>query len=211
MPPGTKLIDFRCSSCDESFQLKSQMHRFGRRVLDSAWSVMAPAVKESRAPGFFFLQYLPDAWRVSRLFIVPGHFITPQVVEKRKELSPTARRAGYIGCYVLLGNIPEEVRIPVVDAPVIHAPSEVRDRWRRFAFVKRRAAEGRGWIGDVLACVERLGKREFTLGDVYDFEKELRERHPRNLNVQPKIRQQLQVLRKHGIIEFLGRGRYRLR
>jgi len=70
--------------------------------------------------------------------------------------------------------------------------------------------EGRGWIGDVLRCVEQLGKREFTLREVYEFEEELRERHPRNRNVRPKIRQQLQVLRKHGIVQFLERGKYRL-
>jgi len=210
LPPGTELIDFRCDSCEETFQLKSQKHRFGRKVLDSAWSVLGPAVKENRAPGFFFLQYAPMSLQVSHFFIVPGHFINLQTVERRKELSPTARRAGYVGSYVLLSNVPEEALIPVIEAPIIRSPVEVRERWRRFAFVKKSRMGGRGWIGDVLRCVEQLGKREFTLREVYEFEEELRERHPRNRNVRPKIRQQLQVLRKHGIVQFLERGKYRL-
>ncbi len=38
----------------------------------------------------------------------------------------------------------------------------------------------------------------------------LAKRPPANRNVQPKIRQQLQVLRDMGFVEFLGAGRYRL-
>ena len=30
-------------------------------------------------------------------------------------------------------------------------------------------------------------------------------------NIRPRIRQQLQVLRDHHFLDFLGRGRYRLR
>jgi type II restriction enzyme len=34
--------------------------------------------------------------------------------------------------------------------------------------------------------------------------------HPLNRNIRPKIRQQLQVMRDHGVLEFLGQGRYRI-
>jgi type II restriction enzyme len=34
--------------------------------------------------------------------------------------------------------------------------------------------------------------------------------HPANRNIRPKIRQQLQVLRDMGLVEFLGGGEYRL-
>jgi type II restriction enzyme len=49
------------------------------------------------------------------------------------------------------------------------------------------------------------------LDDVYAFEGELRSRYPQNKHVKPKIRQQLQVLRDKGYIDFLGNGRYRKR
>jgi type II restriction enzyme len=35
--------------------------------------------------------------------------------------------------------------------------------------------------------------------------------YPGNRNVRPKIRQQLQVLRDQGYLDFIGPGRYRLR
>jgi type II restriction enzyme len=62
-----------------------------------------------------------------------------------------------------------------------------------------------------MKCVEALGKREFELDDVYAFEGKLSGIYPDNNNVRPKIRQQLQVLRDKGYLDFLSRGSYRLR
>ena len=44
---------------------------------------------------------------------------------------------------------------------------------------------------------------------MYQFETYLYDRHQGNNNVRPKIRQQLQLLRDRGVIEFLGMGKYR--
>jgi type II restriction enzyme len=57
--------------------------------------------------------------------------------------------------------------------------------------------------------VRALNKTEFTLQDVYAFAVQLEKLHPGNWHVRDKIRQQLQVLRDLGLIEFTGRGRYR--
>jgi len=70
--------------------------------------------------------------------------------------------------------------------------------------------EKRGWTLDVLQVVQSLNKPEFSLQDVYQFEKDLSHLHPANRNIQPKIRQQLQVLRDMGLVTFLGSARYRL-
>ena len=59
--------------------------------------------------------------------------------------------------------------------------------------------------------MERIKKQEFSLGDVYAFEGYLKAKHPSNNKVQAKIRQQLQFLRDKGVIEFLGRGQYRMK
>jgi type II restriction enzyme len=61
-----------------------------------------------------------------------------------------------------------------------------------------------------MRCVESLGQREFTLDEVYAFDRHLGKLYPGNQNVRPKIRQQLQYLRDSGYIEFVGRGNYRL-
>lgn len=70
--------------------------------------------------------------------------------------------------------------------------------------------EKRGWTLDVLNTIGTLGKREFELPEIYALEGSLKKLHPENHHIQPKIRQQLQVLRDHGLLEFLGGGSYRL-
>lgn len=77
-------------------------------------------------------------------------------------------------------------------------------QWRDTLFLRTQERGERGWLLDVMACVDRLGA-EFTLEDVYQHESYLAERHPANLHVKDKVRQQLQVLRDKGYLEFLGR------
>ena len=54
-----------------------------------------------------------------------------------------------------------------------------------------------------------IENKDFTLDQMYRFEKLLAEKHQDNHHVKEKIRQQLQILRNNGIIEFMGRGHYR--
>jgi len=63
---------------------------------------------------------------------------------------------------------------------------------------------------DALQVIQSLNKPEFELSDVYAHAAALAKLHPHNAHIHDKIRQQLQVLRDLGRLEFLGRGRYRL-
>jgi type II restriction enzyme len=89
--------------------------------------------------------------------------------------------------------------------------SGVRERFLRLRPLQRQRWYNRGWTMDVLNILRALEKRDFLLAEVYRHAHELRELHPRNRHVEPKIRQQLQRLRDLGFLEFLGRGRYRLK
>ena len=66
----------------------------------------------------------------------------------------------------------------------------------------------RGWTLDVLNIVRSLGKDEFSLAEVYQHTNALARLHPANRHVRDKIRQQLQVLRDLGFLEFRRRGEY---
>jgi len=207
-PEGEKVVDFVCPECSEPFQLKSKKGNFGGRVVDAAYKPMIDAIEGGRVPSFLFLNYTPDLWRVKDLFLIPRYFISSSAIERRRELGPSAERAGWQGCYILLDHLPPEARIYIVHEYEAIPSSDVRNRWRQYSFLKRESPSSRGWTADVLACVRKLGKGTFTLSDVYGFEDSLSELHPSNRNVRPKIRQQLQVLRDHGIIKFLGNGKY---
>ncbi|MBA2492561.1 MAG: hypothetical protein H0V34_12990 [Gammaproteobacteria bacterium] len=61
-----------------------------------------------------------------------------------------------------------------------------------------------------MECVEKRGKKEFSLREMYEFEGSLQRRFPGNRHIGPKIRQHLQVLRDKRWLSFLGNGRYKL-
>ena len=87
---------------------------------------------------------------------------------------------------------------------------QVRVSYNRLRPLEKLQVEKRGWTLDVLQVVQSLGKMEFTLADVYGHAGSLAKLHPNNRHVRDKIRQQLQVLRDLGLLEFLGGGSYRL-
>lgn len=208
-PTDTAVVDFLCPCCEEPFQLKSQSRPFGSRVSDSAYRPMIRSIEKGTVPTFLFLRYDRALWTVRELFFVPRHFISPSVVEERPRLRPTARRAGWVGCNILLSALPPDARVYVVRSGVSLPSQKVRAAWRQFSFLRKTDPEARGWTADVLACVRGIRKSTFSLGEVYAFEDRLGSLHPRNRNVRPKIRQQLQYLRDHGILEFVERGKYR--
>lgn len=67
----------------------------------------------------------------------------------------------------------------------------------------------RGWNLKVFECLLRISGLDFTLADIYVFIPYLQKLFPENKNIEAKIRQQLQILRDIGLVEFLGQGRYK--
>lgn len=66
-----------------------------------------------------------------------------------------------------------------------------------------------GWVKDVFNVLNEINLDVFKLNDIYKYENKLKSLHPRNQYVQDKIRQQLQVLRDLGLLQFLDRGIYK--
>lgn len=209
-PPNTPAIDFECPKCRIRFQLKSQSRAFGSRVVDSAYAKMVREIQENRTPNLLALHYNLDGWKVANLLLIPSFAFPISAIEKRKPLAATARRAGWVGCNILLGAIPQDARIPVIADGVPVPARQVREQYARIRPLNALRPEQRGWTLDVLNAVRSLQKREFSLADVYALDQELSGLHPANRHVRPKIRQQLQVLRDFDLLEFLGAGTYRL-
>jgi type II restriction enzyme len=107
--------------------------------------------------------------------------------------------------------VPESGKIHIVRGGVVRAKESVLAEWQRTPFLRNQSPDTRGWLLYVMNCVESLGKRDFTLDEIYAFGRHLGDLYPGNQNVKPKIRQQLQYLRDRGFIEFVSRGNYRLR
>lgn len=67
----------------------------------------------------------------------------------------------------------------------------------------------RGWLLDILNCINQIKTEIFTLQDIYKYKNFLKYQHVENKNIEAKIRQQLQFLRDKGFVEFIGRGVYK--
>lgn len=210
LPSNTPALDFECPRCTSLYQLKSQRHRFTSRINDAAYDKMREAVLKRRTPNLLALHYDSSRWAVQNLILVPSFVFSLSCIEKRKALSPSAERAGWVGCNILLINIPLDARIPVVSDGKPSNPAWVRRQYDRLRPLEKLKLEARGWTLDILNVVRSLGKQEFLLADVYGHSDALQRLHPRNRFLRDKIRQQLQVLRDLGFVEFLGGGIYRL-
>lgn len=203
------VADFYCDTCLEEFELKSRKQcSVGNKVVGGAYSTMIERIKSNNNPNFFFLTYDKNRLLVNNFLIIPKHFFTQNMIEKRKALSSKAKRAGWVGCNIDLTSIPESGKVFLVKNTKVIEPEKVLFKWNENLFLRNEKEEARSWIVDIMNCLDKIHNKEFSLSDVYVFETELAQKHPNNHFIKDKIRQQLQLLRDKGLIIFKQRGLY---
>ena len=205
---NSPVADFQCDNCGEIYELKSKNGNLGKKIADGAYSTMIERITSDSNPDLFLLQY-SEALSVTELLLIPRFFFVPDIIEKRKPLAATARRHGWIGCNILFGEIPQQGKISVIQNSRILDRQNVIQNYDRIKQLRTKSIDSRGWLLDVLSCINDIPKTEFILSDVYGYVEVLQKKHINNNNVEAKIRQQLQFLRDKGFIEFLGKGQYR--
>lgn len=206
------VADFFCLNCREDYELKSKQNTISTRIVDGAYRTMLERLTGSYNPNFFLLNYDLSNLEVENFLVIPKHFFVPEIIEKRKPLSSTARRAGWIGCNILLQSIPQTGKIFFIKNKLIEPKDKVLANWQKTLFLREeKEISARGWLLDVMNCIEKLDNKEFLLDDVYAFENLLSKKHPDNKHVKDKIRQQLQVLRDKDYLEFIGKGVYKVK
>jgi type II restriction enzyme len=105
--------------------------------------------------------------------------------------------------------IPNDGRIDIVKNRIEMVKDVALNKFKKTSFMAESKIESRGWIFDILYCIDMIKSDKFTLQDMYGFEDELKMRHPDNYHIRDKIRQQLQFVRNKGLIEFISPGYYR--
>lgn len=205
---NAQVHDFSCSNCAEQFELKSFSGKAPAKINDGAYASMMQRISDIRSPHFFFLGY-DQYFSVASCFVVPNYLFQASTIEKRKPLAATARRAGWVGCLIKLHQIPEIGKIQLVENGKLIHRAKVNQAWHKTNFLaEKKNIQTRGWTLDVLNCIEKLNDT-FSLNELYAFEEILAAKHQDNHHVKDKIRQQLQVLRDKGVLEFVSRGVYR--
>jgi type II restriction enzyme len=206
------VADFFCANCREEYELKSRKESVGSKIVDGAYRTMIERLRGANNPNFFLLNYNLNNFSVLDFLVIPKHFFAPNIIEKRKALSQSARRAGWVGCNILLQSIPQSGKIFFIKNRQIEPKEKVVANWQRTLFLREeKEILAKGWLLDIMRCVDELGKKEFMLDEIYHFEKYLSALHPENKHVKDKIRQQLQMLRDKGYLDFINKGKYKIK
>lgn len=200
--------DFYCKKCNEEFELKSKNGNLSNTIPDGAYSTMIQRVSSLQNPNFFFLTY-SKKWAVNNFLIIPKQFFTPEIIIQRKPLGDNARRKGWIGCNIDISNIAEVGKVFLVKDSRVISRNIVETSFQKTLFLRDKNREARGWIIDIMNCIDKIKNTTFSLDEMYKFESQLKVKYPSNNRIKDKIRQQLQYLRDKGIIEFVGRGVYK--
>jgi len=202
------VADFYCKKCSEEFELKSKGGKLSNAITDGTYATMIERINSNNNPNFFFLTYTKQ-WAVNNFMIIPKQFFTPEIIIKRPPLKETARRAGWVGCNIDISKVADAGKVFLVKNTNIINPQIVKEIFNKTLFLRSKSKESKGWILDIMNSVDLIKKETFTLDEVYKYEETLKQKYPNNNFIKDKIRQQLQVLRDKGIIEFVGRGNYK--
>lgn len=202
------VADFYCKNCNEEFELKSKSGKLPHIITDGAYSTMIERINSENNPNFFFLTYTKN-WTVDNFLIIPKQFFTPEIIIKRPPLAETARRAGWVGCTIDISKVAESGKVFLVKNAQVINREIVKETFNKTLFLRTKNKDAKGWILDIMNCIDSIKKENFTLDEVYKFEEKLKVKYPNNNFIKDKIRQQLQLLRDKGIIEFVGRGNYK--
>jgi Dam-replacing family protein len=155
-PNNNPLADLFRASCSEEFELKSQKGKFGAKVLGGEYKTKCERLAASNNPNLLLMNYDLKSLAVVNLFIVPKHFFVREIIEERKPLAATARRAGWIGSKILLDRVPESGKIHIVQNGVIRPKDIVLAEWQKTLFLRDQSLEARGWLLDWEIVTGRL-------------------------------------------------------
>ena len=125
------VADFYCLSCQEEFELKSKKGSFGKKITDGAYETMIERLSSENNPNFFFLNYELQTLKIHNFVVIPKHFFTPSIIEKRKALSQNAKRAGWVGCNILFHQLPESGKIFYVRNQTIQNKEHILEQWAK--------------------------------------------------------------------------------
>lgn len=168
-PNNREVADFFCPNCREDYELKSKKDKMGNRILDGAYDTIIERLNSENNPSFFFLNYSVNNYEVQNFIVIPKHFFTSEIIIKRNQGIPN--RPNYIMCSIDLSLIPQSGKIFFVKNRQIEPKEKVLAEWQKTLFLREeKEVVAKGWLLDVMNCVEKLGKEEFSLDEVYFFE-----------------------------------------
>lgn len=145
------VADFRCDICGEIFELKAKGGTIGTKILDGAYSTMIERITSNSNPDLLIMQYNKNSYMIENFMLIPKFFFVPQIIERRKPLSSKAKRAGWVGCNILISDIPEQGIIDVIKNTNVCSMYEVVAKYNNVKKLQIQNIEARGWLLDVMS------------------------------------------------------------
>jgi len=204
------VADFFCALCREDYELKSKGGKsLGKIIPDGKYDSMISRIMSQNSPNFLFLNYDKKSFDIINFIAVPNYIFLPDMIRKRGKGLPD--RENYIMCNIDISTIPQSCKVYYIKDKKQISKNQVIQSWQKTKFLQQsKDIDSKGWLLDIIRCIEKLNRSSFTLNDIYIFEEYLKQKHPKNSNIRAKIRQQLQILRDKGYLKFISRGNYQL-
>jgi len=133
---NSPVADFFCNNCSSEYELKSKTGSLGTRILDGAYRTMIERINSENNPHFFFLSYAKASLDVNNFLVIPKHYFIDDIIEKRKPLAVSARRAGWVGCNIILTSIPTFGKIYLIKDGKVENRKNVLETWSRTSFLR---------------------------------------------------------------------------
>ena len=116
-----------------NLSLKASMEKIPLKVNDGAYESMIKRILDTNNPHFFFLGY-DQHYCVINCFAVPNYLYQPSCIEKRKPFALTAKRAGWVGCFIKLDQIPKIDKINLIENGNWVRRGLVKNAWNKTKF-----------------------------------------------------------------------------
>lgn len=204
------VADFFCEECKSEYELKSQEKKkssFPNIIPDGCYDTMIQRINSLNNPHLFVMMHYNQ--QVNNLIFIPNFFFTPAIIIKRPQLKESARRAGWVGCNINIGAVPADAKISIIADGKLISIQRIVNNYNRLLSLRTDKLQNRGWLMDAMNCIDLIHSESFSLKDIYQYVDMLKIKHPTNNHIKDKLRQQLQILRDKGFIEFTSRGNYR--
>jgi type II restriction enzyme len=137
-----------------------------RRLIDGDYKVLIDRILGGTTPTLMVLER-DFEWRIRGLTADHHSFLTKEVIEARKPLSPSAKRANWVGCNIRLDLIASDAKLQVVSHGQAIHPSSVRATFQRFNILDQIEPSSRGWTTLTLTLIRGLRSQRFSLQDLY--------------------------------------------
>ena len=166
-PNNRPVADFFCNDCKSEYELKSRKDSNSLKIVDGAYSTMIERINSNNNPNFFFLNYDSKELSVRNFLVIPKHYFIDDIIERRKPLNPNARRAGWVGCNILLKGIPESGKIHLIKNGRTLERLDVLAAWNKTAFLSKQKVSNRGWTIEVMRLLDKVPSQDFYLKEIY--------------------------------------------